>query len=133
MYIVVGINDIPAGAINETVVYTVPKDQRIQVRQGDVIGVGWSDASPQTTWVVGGPGAAEIRWYQDSDPSDLQVGDTAITTAVQNRPWSFSAAVTEGEYACFCIQMAAANCGIILCGILATKNNNKQTKKLTLG
>ena len=87
VYTVVGINDIPAGVINEAAVYIVPKDQRIEVRQGDVIGVSWSDASPQTTWVVGGPGAAEIRWYRDSDPSDLNVGSKCITTGVQSRSW----------------------------------------------
>ncbi|XP_072014147.1 uncharacterized protein [Amphiura filiformis] len=95
VFTVVGINDISAGAINQAVIYTVPKDERIEARQGDVIGLGWSDASPQTTWTTSCNGAAQVRWYRDSDPSDLAPGDTATTTGVQDRCWSFSALVTS--------------------------------------
>lgn len=98
VYTVVGINDIPAGVTNEAVVYTVPKDQRIEVHQGDIIGVSFSDASPQITWVDDSSDAAQVRWYPDSDPSDLSVGDEAITTGVADGAWSFSAIVTEAGH-----------------------------------
>ena len=90
---VVGINDIPAGPINEAVVYTVPRDERINVKQGDVIGVGWSDSSPQITWSRGENTAAASRWYRQADPSNLQVGDSRSTSGAQDRSWSFSALV----------------------------------------
>ena len=40
LYKVVGINDIPAGEINEPVSYNIPESNRIKVQRGDVIG--WS-------------------------------------------------------------------------------------------
>ena len=40
-YMVVGINNIPAGEINTPVTYNVPQGDRIRVQRGDVIG--WSD------------------------------------------------------------------------------------------
>ncbi len=40
---IVGINDIPAGAVNVSVVYSVPKADRITVHEGDVIGWSFGD------------------------------------------------------------------------------------------
>ena len=90
---VVGINDIPAGEINKAVTFSVPKEQRIEVRKGDLIGIAFNEANAKVQYRSGGAGAVETRWYRDSDPNDLQPGQIATTTGIRDRSWSFSAQV----------------------------------------
>lgn len=42
---IIGFNDIPASEINTPILYTVPENERITVRQGDVIGFSYDQAS----------------------------------------------------------------------------------------
>ena len=91
---VVGINDIPAEEINKAVIFSVPKEQRIEVRKGDLIGIAFNEANAKVQYTnEGAVGAVETRWYRDSDPNDLQPGQIATTTGIYDRSWSFSAQV----------------------------------------
>ncbi|XP_072033285.1 uncharacterized protein [Amphiura filiformis] len=55
---IVGINDIPAGAVNTPVNYVIPENERITVKYGDVIG--WSFGSGVITY--NGGGSYNLRW-----------------------------------------------------------------------
>ena len=62
LYDIIGINDIPAGDINQIVTYHVPDDERISVLVGDVIGFGWNS-----------PGAVHTREGDTNDDGVLQL------------------------------------------------------------
>ena len=89
---VVGINDIPAGAVNTLVTYTVPKDQRITVEAGDMIG--WSFGASVLTYNVGG--GFRVRWLSGNLHGSLQVNqERNIDDGVQEREYSIAATVIE--------------------------------------
>ena len=57
-FTIIGTNDIPAGAVNEQVVYSVPENDRIAVQPGDVIG--W--ACPNAVLSANLGGSDLVRW-----------------------------------------------------------------------
>ena len=90
---IVGINDIPAGAVNTTVTYTLPENESIIVRAGDVIGWSFGEA----VLPFNGGGDYRVRWLKKTD----QLGNLAvnqvhnITKGVKEREYSIAA--TFGE------------------------------------
>ena len=47
LYDIIGINNIPAGDIEQVVTYQVPDDELVIVKSGDVIGFAWSAPVPK--------------------------------------------------------------------------------------
>ena len=90
---IVGINDIPGGAVNTPVTYTVPEDERIIVRAGDVIG--WSFGEAVLPYNEGGD--YRVRWLQKTDQlGNLTVNQVHdIIKGVTNREYSIAATVGE--------------------------------------
>ncbi|XP_071955155.1 uncharacterized protein [Antedon mediterranea] len=87
---VVGINDIPAGAVNAEVTYIVPESERIAVELGDVIG--WS--FDQGVLTFNGGGDSLVRWAGGNLHAKLvndQVLD--IKNGVGKREYSIEAQV----------------------------------------
>ena len=89
---IVGINDIPVGAANTPVIYTVPESERITVRAGDVIG--WSFGESVLTF--NGGGHYRVRWVGGNLHGSLQVNEVRdINSGVEEREYSIAATVTE--------------------------------------
>ena len=94
-FLIVGINDIPAGDINAPVTYAVPKSQRITVKAGDVIG--WSFGDEVLAFDIGG--AHSVRWLGGNLHGSLQANQEHdfFIAGVQNREYSIAATVIESE------------------------------------
>ena len=89
---IVGINDIPAGAVNTPVTYSVPLNQSIRVQFGDVIG--WSFGAGVLTYNVGG--GYRVRWVGGNLHGSLAVNqERVIGGGVQEREYSIAAVVDE--------------------------------------
>ena len=97
---IVGINDIPAGAVNTPVTYAVPENDRITVKPGDVIG--WSFGSAVLTYNQGS--TYRVRWVDGNLHASLQVDQVRdITSGVGNREYSIEAIV--GNMCCHVMSM----------------------------
>ena len=91
---VVGINVIPAGAINTPVTYTVPENERITVEAGDVIG--WSFGPSVLAYNKGG--SYQVRWVDRNLNGSLLVNQVhEIDTGVEEREYSIAATVGSGK------------------------------------
>ena len=91
---IVGINNIPAGPINKVVSYTVPKNERITVKAGDVIG--WSFGASVLTY--NGGGSFRVRWVGGNLHGSLKANqERDIRGGVQKREYSIVAEVEPGE------------------------------------
>ncbi|XP_072017008.1 uncharacterized protein [Amphiura filiformis] len=91
---IVGINNIPAGAVNTPVTYTVPVNERIAVRAGDVIG--WSFGDGVITYNNGGN--YSVRWVSENLPASLEVNQIVdFNYGVKPREYSIEATVTDNE------------------------------------
>ena len=89
---IVGINDIPAGAVNTPVTYTVPVNQRITFKAGDVIGWSFGDAS----LAYNKGGGYRVRWLFGNLHASLQVNQVRnIQTGAEEREYSIAATVEE--------------------------------------
>ena len=89
---IVGINDIPAGAVNTPVRYIVPQNDRITVKAGDVIG--WSFRYSALTFDYGGD--YRVRWLNNNQLDNLRVNQMInITGGVATRDYSIAATVNE--------------------------------------
>ena len=88
---IVGINDIPAGAVNTPVTYTVPEDQRIFVIPGDVIGWSFGDAS--LAWNSGG--SYRVPWKGGNLHASLKVDQVVDIQGVEKREYSIAAIVKK--------------------------------------
>ena len=90
---IVGINDIPAGAANTPVTYTVPENERITVRAGDVIG--WSFGESVLTYNIGG-GHHSVRWVGRNLHGSLQANQLHdINSGIEEREYSIAATTSE--------------------------------------
>ena len=91
---IVGINDIPAGATNTPVTYTVPVDELITVEPGDVIG--WSFGGGVITY--NGGGGTLVRWTGGNLHASLDVGQVRnINDGAGDREYSIAATVLRGD------------------------------------
>ena len=89
---IVGINKIPAGKVNGLVSYTVPKNERITVKAGDVIG--WSFGASVLTY--NGGGSHRVRWVGGNLHEGLKANqERNINGGVQKREYSIAAKVGE--------------------------------------
>ncbi|XP_072048084.1 uncharacterized protein [Amphiura filiformis] len=89
---IVGINDIPAGAVNTPVNYVVPESDRITVAIGDVIG--WSFGGGVITY--NGGGSYKVRWVGGNLHAGLAATQNVnINGGVQQREYSIEATVTS--------------------------------------
>ncbi|XP_072033325.1 uncharacterized protein [Amphiura filiformis] len=87
---IVGINDIPAGAVDTPVNYVVPEDERITVTYGDVIG--WSFGGGVITYNLGG--SYNVRWVGGYLHASLVVDQIVnINSGVEVREYSIEATV----------------------------------------
>ena len=94
---IVGINDIPPGAINTEVTYQVPSDQRISVQAGDMIG--WSFGDSVLTYNAGG--GTLVRWVGGNLHAGLEANQIRnINGGSENREYSIRATtqLTAGSY-----------------------------------
>ena len=71
---IVGINDIPAGAANVPIVYSVPEADRITVKEGDVIGWSFQDGFLTYDQEELYSHVSEIRWIGGNLYTDLMTG-----------------------------------------------------------
>ncbi|XP_072041836.1 uncharacterized protein [Amphiura filiformis] len=97
-FLIVGINDIPAGAIGTDVTYTVPEFERITVEAGDVIG--WAFGSAVLAWNLG---ESVVRIVGGNFHAGLATDEIiTIDGSQSNREYSIEAdvGVLEG----FCIE-----------------------------
>ena len=87
---IVGINDIPAGAVNTPVNYVVPESERITVEAGDVIG--WSFGDGVITHNAGG--SYNVRWVGGNLQASLEANQNVnINGGQQQREYSIQATV----------------------------------------
>ena len=85
-FIIIGINDIPAGAVNQQVVYSVPENDRIAVQPGDFIG--WAFQNGVLSFTTGG--SALVRWVSYSTLNVNQISDF---NGGQNRQYAIEATI----------------------------------------
>jgi hypothetical protein len=91
---IVGINDVPAGAANTQVVYSVPERERITVNIGDVIG--WSFGDGVITY--NGGGNFLVRWLGGNLHTSLEVNQQVnINGGAGQREYSIEATVGSSE------------------------------------
>ena len=93
---VVGINDIPKGTvINEEIIYSVPKKERISVKEGDMIG--WSGYQVMA-FNLDSVHDAQIKYIGVIGHPTLEVNLTVEFDATDDRAYSIEAKVqSEGE------------------------------------
>ena len=92
---IVGINNIPAGAVNTPVTYTVPDSERITVRAGDVIGWSFGEAVLTYNHDSGGHNY-RVRWKGGNLHDNLHANQVHnINTGSEVRAYSIAATVTE--------------------------------------
>ena len=97
---IVGINNIPAGAVNTPVTYSVPAHQRIRVQIGDLIG--WSFGAGVLTY--NGGGGDRVRWLGGNLHGSLKANqERDINTGVQDREYSIAATVGEAGESLLCL------------------------------
>ena len=99
LYDIIGINEIPAGDINQEVTYQVPDNERIIVQAGDVIGFAWN--SPVPVHVNQGESddgdVILLKFFSKRPPDDLRVNDiidASDTFSHQTRSYSIKAIVS---------------------------------------
>ena len=89
---IVGINDIPAGDIDTPVAYTVPENERIEVKSGDLIG--WSFGSSSLAFDYGGD--HRILWKRNLNDLDVNQIRT-IDEGNEKREYSIEATIEPFE------------------------------------
>ena len=99
LYDIIGINEIPAGDINQEVTYQVPDNERIIVQVGDVIGFAWNSPVPvHVNQGDSGDGdVIHLNFYNKRPPDDLKVNDridASDTFANKIRAYSIKAVVS---------------------------------------
>ena len=88
-FTIIGINDIPAGAVNQQVVYSVPENDRIAVQPGDVIG--WAFHNGVLSYTTGG--SALVRWVYVGNNSTLNVNQISDFSGSGNRQYAIEATI----------------------------------------
>ena len=90
---IVGINGIPAGVVDTLVIYTVPENQRITVKAGDVIGWSFGD-SGVLAYHVGG--IYRVTWLAGNLYDSLQANQIRVfNTGVEERDYSIAVSVSR--------------------------------------
>ena len=72
---IIGINEIPAGDIEQVVTYQVPDDERITVQSGDVIGFAWNSPGAKVDIDLTVDDVETLKIFRPSvvSPDDLNV------------------------------------------------------------
>ena len=101
-YEIVGINEIPAGAFGEEVVYSVPVLERIHVLKGDVVGFAFETSVLLGDGIVDGVDPIDgvmVRWYQGDQgtPFGIKEGDKISFSAGDMRGYSLKAVVDSDK------------------------------------
>ena len=99
LYDIIGINEIPAGDINQEVTYQVPDNERVIVQAGDVIGFGWNSPVPVhvTQGEINDDDVLLLKFFSKRPPNDLRVNDrinASETFSHQSRSYSIKAVVS---------------------------------------
>ena len=89
---IVGINDIPAGAVNTPVTYAVPGNDRITVKAGDMIGWSFGDS----IIAYNDSGVNRIFWLGGSLHGSLQVNEVHTFSLSRETSREYSIAATVG-------------------------------------
>ena len=76
LYDIIGINDIPAGEIDQILTYQVPDNERISVLAGDVLGFAWNSPGVRHTreGEANDDGALRLH-YKQLSPDGFSVND----------------------------------------------------------
>ena len=88
VYDIIGINDIPAGNIEQAVTYKVPDNERINVLAGDVLGYAWNSPGPKHI-VLGHADDGDVvphKLYTGSSPDTLNVNDRIDASDTWSNP-----------------------------------------------
>ena len=82
LYDIIGINDIPAGEIDQILTYQVPDDERISVLAGDVLGFGWNIPGVKHTRDTDANTDGVVRLlYKQFSPDGYNVNDRIDASA----------------------------------------------------
>ncbi|XP_072026283.1 uncharacterized protein [Amphiura filiformis] len=95
---IIGINNIPAGEIEQVVTYHVPDNERIVVEKGDVIGFAWNSPVPRAVLERDNENEDVMTIMRDRSavPDDLQVNDRLIVDEDdEKRAYSIHAVVSD--------------------------------------
>ena len=90
-YNIVGINAIPDGAIDQSLIYQVPDNERISVQIGDVIGFAWN--SPAVKYSKN-PDAEDVYMIKNIPMTNLKVNDTLVPYKNRTRAYSIQAVIS---------------------------------------
>ena len=89
---VIGINEIPAGSVtNQEIIYTVPENERISVKVGDMIG--WSHGPALLPWILGGNHLAQIRFVSKVTHPTLEENQIVEFGDLEERHYSIQVTV----------------------------------------
>ena len=88
LYDIIGINDIPAGDIEQVVKYQVPDDERIIAKAGDVIGLAWNSPGPKhvVQGRVSDDDVKKLKFFSERSPNDLNVNDRINASGTFSNP-----------------------------------------------
>ena len=94
-YKVVGINNIPKGsAIDQTTIYSVPLNERISVKAGDMIGWSYDGPNGVIAFTFNSKYAANVKIIYGAS---LDVNQTVDFNITQERHYSFEVTVTTAD------------------------------------
>ena len=96
-YNIVGINAIPDGAIDQSLIYQVPDNERISVQIGDVIGFAWNSPAVKHSQNLDNTGDTEDIYMikNITDPmTNLRVNDTMDPYETRTRAYSIQAVIS---------------------------------------
>ena len=89
---VVGINEIPVGSVtNQEITYTVPENERISVKAGDVIG--WSHGPALLSWILGGNHLTQIQYVSRINQPTLEENQIVAFSHLEDRHYSIQVTV----------------------------------------
>ena len=98
LYDIIGINNIPAGDIEQVVTYQMPDDERIIVQAGDVIGFAWNSPGPKHVDLGNADDDdVETLLFSSLSPDDHKVNgriNASDTTTHLTRAYSIKAIVS---------------------------------------
>ena len=89
---IVGINNVPAGSINEKVNYTVPVTERFPVLKGDLLGFAFKRSS--LAYQHQRAERSRVHWFKNRSPYSMASGEIYIISSYGERGYSLAAIIS---------------------------------------